>query len=163
MRSGCYRGMVVSILCFSIVNCMYKIVAPYNICLPRKTMEDKCYPVNLNAYRNWKPIVNNLLKKKYKEYLLEQVNLLPHFNNVWIIYKPYYWRGWKHDKLNVWAVTSKFFLDVLVETETIDDDNDSIVDVELFLPWEVNKDNPHVEILLFDNKREFKEYIKKHL
>lgn len=142
---------------------MYKVKAPYNICLPRKTKDDKCYSVNLNSYRNWKPVLNNILKKKYKEDVVEQINLLPHFNKVWIIYKPYYGRGWKHDKLNIGAVTSKFFLDALVETETIDDDNDSIVDVELFLPWDVDKDDARVDILLFDNKKEFKEYIKKHL
>jgi hypothetical protein len=54
-------------------------------------------------------------------------------------------------------------LDALVETETIDDDNDSIIKAELQLEWAVDRNDPRVEVMLFDSKREFKEYIKKHL
>ncbi len=142
---------------------MYKIVTPYNLYIPRKTKEDRKYPINLNSYRNTKPIVNNQLKKLYLEQVREQLDKLPHFDKIWMIYKPFYSRWGKHDKLNVWAVASKYFLDALVETETIDDDNDDIVDAEMFLVWDVAKWEERVEIYIFDNKAEYKEYIKKHL
>lgn len=142
---------------------MYKIIAPYSITIPRKTKEWRKYAMNLNWYRNWSFHESNAVKKLYLNAVVESINKLPHFSKIWIIYKPYYSRWWKHDKWNVLSVSQKFFLDALVETETIDDDSDIIVDCELFLPWDVDKDNERVEIFIFDNKREYKEYIKKHL
>lgn len=141
----------------------YKIICPYTISIPRKTKEDKVYPINLNSYRNWLPIVSNNIKKEYHAYMLNQCNNLPHFKKIYIVYKPFYAKWWKHDKGNVLSITQKFFLDALVHSETIDDDSDWIVMDELFMAGSVDKDNPRVEVIIFDNKRDFKEYIKKVL
>jgi hypothetical protein len=112
---------------------MYSLICPYNIIVPRKTKAGKKYAINLNMYRNWSHFLNNDIKKLYREYMHEQLQHLPHFDVLYIIYKTYYATNGRHDKGNVLSVTQKFFLDALVETETIDDDNDSIIKAELQL------------------------------
>lgn len=68
------------------------------------------------------------------------------FNKPNIIYTIYYDRWWRHDKLNVWAIVSKYFLDSLVLAWCIEDDSDEYIGTETFIYWWVDKWNGRVEI-----------------
>jgi len=49
------------------------INSPIYLIQPRKTKKDKKYALNINTYRNLNFIVNNILKKQYKELMRDQL------------------------------------------------------------------------------------------
>lgn len=123
------------------------IHSPIYIVMPRKTKADKVIPLNLNWYRNVNYIVNNQVKQTYCELMAEQLEWQI-FNKPNIQYKIFYGRAWRHDKMNVGAVISKYFLDSLVHYGCIEDDSDEFVGTETFLYGGVDKLNPRCEITL---------------
>ena len=121
------------------------IISPIYVLLPRKTKADKKIALNLNVFRNLNFIVNNQCKKIYTE--LMKPYLIGHkFNKPNITYTIYYDRWWRHDKLNVWSIVSKYFLDTLVEAWCIEDDSDEYIWIETFIYWWVDKWKGRVEI-----------------
>lgn len=67
-----------------------------------------------------------------------------------LVYIFYYGRWWKHDKLNAWAIVSKYLLDAMVEYWCIIDDSDEYIWYELFSVGWVDKENPRCEVLVFN-------------
>lgn len=92
-------------------------------------------------------ILNNQLKQLYKDYMSDKLTGLK-FNKPNLEYKIFYGRAWRHDKLNVWAVISKFFLDALVHYQCIEDDSDDYVWTETFIFWWIDRGNPRCEITI---------------
>lgn len=129
-----------------------KIISPLAVYLPRKTMKDKKYILNLNNYRNWHYIVSNKVKEAYNSYIGEQ--LIPF--SVQLLTKPYnkvsltfkYFKGSKRkcDRANIYCIHEKFFCDALVHCGVIEDDSDEYIKQSIYLPVEYDKDNPRVEI-----------------
>lgn len=127
---------------------MYKLVCPLYITLPRKTKKDRKIYVNLNTYRNLHYLVNNQVKKLYKEHMAEQINALPMFDKVNIYCKLY--RGDKRDgdKDNVICITKKYLYDAIVGFGKLEDDNDKYIKDEHTQPTEYDKGNGRVEVYI---------------
>ena len=116
--------------------------------MPRKTMDDRKYGLNLNYYRNWKHIVSNHIKVKYKELLKDQIDKLPKFDKISL--ELILWTNNKRriDRSNVLCIVEKFFLDALVELGKLEDDNDEFVISTHYSTGGVDKGNGRVEIII---------------
>ena len=103
-----------------------KIKIPLYIEMERKTKKNIKYYLNLNNYRNWHYIINNNIKKKFKENLKEVCTFQADYIEE-IHYQLVYWDKRKRDKWNILAIIQKFFLDALTEYWCIPDDNDKYI------------------------------------
>ena len=99
------------------------ITAPLFIDMPRKTMKDKRYYINLNVYRNLHHRVNGQLKKAYLKAVRGQLEGLSIETPVEITYK-------------VYKPTRRTL------------DNDDHVKTETILPTEYDKNNGRVEVTI---------------
>jgi hypothetical protein len=52
------------------------------------------------------------------------------------------------DRSNVLSIHEKFFCDAMVEYWVIEDDNDEIILWTSYRSWEINKENPHVKVII---------------
>ena len=116
--------------------------------LERKTKPDKKIFVNMNTYRNLHFQINNKVKLKYKESVIEQLKGVTIKTPVEITYKVYKARNNKLDKMNVVSVTSKYLLDAITELGCWTDDNDDFVKTETIMPTEVDREKPRVEVFI---------------
>lgn len=142
---------------------MIKIDCPVYIIIPRKTKKDKKYAMNLNAYRNWKFIVSNILKDAFSEALRDVLSDLKIKDELFITYKYYKASNRRSDKNNVICIVDKFFCDSLVKYEVIEDDNDEFILSTYSCKTELDKENPRCEAKLFTSREEYLEEIKKDL
>ena len=130
-----------------------KVVAPFAVYLPRKTVKDKRVPINQNWYRNAQHFESNAVKKQYLGDVrsqLEGVELKTPFKVTYKVYKP---TRRRLDKMNVIAISSKFLLDAMSTLNVIPDDNDDYVKNELILPTEHDKGNERV-VVWFETVKE---------
>ena len=127
---------------------MIKVVCPLYVMLERKTKPDKKIFVNMNTYRNLHFHINNKVKAKYKESVIEQLKGVTIKTPVEITYKVYKARNNKLDKMNVVSVTSKYLLDAITEAGCWTDDNDDFVKTETIMPTEVDREKPRVEVFI---------------
>ncbi len=127
---------------------MIKVVCPLYVMLERKTKPDKKIFVNMNTYRNLHFQINNKVKVKYKESVIEQLKGVTIKTPVEITYKVYKARNNKLDKMNVVSVTSKYLLDAITELGCWTDDNDDFVKTETIMPTEVDREKPRVEVFI---------------
>lgn len=123
-----------------------KVIAPFAVYLPRKTVKDKRVPINLNWYRNADRHVSNDVKKQYLEEVKNQLKGVKLETPVKIKYKVFKPTRRRLDKMNVVSITSKFLLDAMSTLAVIPDDNDDYVKNELILPTEYDKNNGYVEV-----------------
>ena len=122
------------------------VTGPFAVFLPRKTMADKKFAVNMNIYRNMHFQPQAQMKRIYTELLKEQlqgVTLEVPVNVTYKVFKP---TKRRLDKMNVCSITSKFMLDAMSEFGVIPDDNDDYIKDELLLDSEKDKDYPRVEV-----------------
>lgn len=123
-----------------------KISCPLSITLERKTKRDKKVSINLNTYRNLHFILNNNVKKKYKDIIRQQIGRVKLETPLEITYRVFKPTKRKLDKMNVVSITSKYLLDALVELKVIEDDNDDYIKKETILPTAYDKGNGRVEV-----------------
>jgi len=123
------------------------ISVPIYITLPKKTMEDKKYGLNMNSYRNWNFHLSNTLKKEFKRIIAPQLKN-KRFDYPTIEYCLYYPDKRSRDKMNFASIISKFFLDALVECGCILDDNDYFIGREIAEIPQIDKENPRCDIIL---------------
>lgn len=122
------------------------IIAPLFIMLPRKTMPDKKYIINLNNTKSRQYIVLNQIKAAYKEAIrsqLEGVKLKPRVRVDLTYWKPTKRRS---DRSNVLCVHEKFALDAVVELGCLEDDSDEFIAHTHYYGGELDRENPRVEI-----------------
>jgi Holliday junction resolvase RusA-like endonuclease len=124
---------------------IYKFTAPLYIILA-KSPSGKKYHLNLNNYRNWKSIISNNLKKKYKEIMTKQLigKKLTHPIEIKFIYIK--GQNRKVDRANVLSVHEKFFCDALVECGCLPDDNDIYITKTTYVSNGIDPGNGRVEI-----------------
>lgn len=123
------------------------VECPFVIYLPRKTKEDKRYPLNLNHFRNAHFQENNKAKVLFSEIVKEQLQgkvLEVPVNVSYKVYKP---TARRLDKMNVASVVSKFLLDSMSEYGVIPDDNDDYVKDEHLYDSVKDKENPRVVVM----------------
>lgn len=122
------------------------IIAPLFIMLPRKTMPDKKYIINLNNTKSRQYIVLNQIKAAYKEAIrsqLEGVKLKPRVRVDLTYWKP---TNRRSDRSNVLCVHEKFALDAVVELGCLEDDSDEFIAHTHYYGGELDRENPRVEI-----------------
>ncbi|NQX78875.1 hypothetical protein [Gilvibacter sp.] len=113
-----------------------------------KRVKDKLYSINLNQYRNWHPMVENKVKKQYSDDLEDQLSGLTFNGPITLDYQVFKPTRARLDKMNVIAITSKYFQDALVNWECIPDDNDDFIKDEFVRPTIYDKNNGRVEITI---------------
>lgn len=123
---------------------MIKLICPLHIKVWKKNIA-----INLNTYRNLHYAVESSCKKKFCSHMQQQLQWKK-FNKPILVYVFYYGRWGKHDKLNAWAIVSKYLLDAMVEYWCIVDDSDEYVWYELFSVWWIDRENPRCEVLVFN-------------
>lgn len=122
-----------------------EIISPIYLPKEKKTKPDTVTSINLNTYRNINFIVNNNLKKQYKEWMKDQLEWRTWTTPIWVTYTLYY--SHKSDLMNVASIVSKYFLDAMVEYKCIPDDNIDIVIEEHSVVWWKTK-QPHMKITI---------------
>lgn len=125
----------------------------------KKRNKDVMFHLNLNVFRNSHYRVINLAKIKYKEVITKQINSLPKYEVVGIIYEVHMKTKRAYDVSNVCSIHSKFFLDALVELGKLKDDNYNFLPIEVYSRGTPDKDNPRVDIHLFDLSNQEDRYI----
>lgn len=121
----------------------------YTISLPLAIkLGKKVYSINLNGYRNWHYRLSNDLKKAYKAYIKESVELLPKLNKISLTYIVYARSARRFDTMNVISITSKFFEDALVEANKIEDDNYDFIPEHHSYFGGIRKTNPRVDVII---------------
>lgn len=123
-----------------------RIQAPLYFDIGKKKI--KRYYINLNQYRNWHFIVNNNIKKLYKDTIYPQIYFLKFERPIELHFILHKKDKRKIDRANPLSIHEKFFCDALVESGCIPDDNDEFVVKTTYTTGEINKENPHVEIII---------------
>ncbi len=125
-----------------------KIITPFRQVVPMKRVADKKYPINMNAYRNWHPMVESKVKKQFTEDLSDQLEGVVIQTPVEISYQVFKPTNRRLDKMNVVSITSKYTLDAVSFYGCWEDDNDEVVKTETILPTELDRENPRVEVII---------------
>ncbi len=126
-----------------------KYICPLKITLPRKTMKDKVYYLNLNNYRNWHYIVSNQLKRRFKELIEPQLKGYK-FNKIYITFTFFPKTHHAYDITNVCSVIDKFFCDSLVELGCIEDDSYKYINSVTYKFGKVDKEHPRCEVEIME-------------
>ena len=129
---------------------MCKIVSPLYIEMWVKKIR-KFY-INLNRVKAMHYIQYNNLKKKYKEVMKDQIEVLPKYDKIKMILTYYHPTKRLSDLDNQLVVQSKFFQDALVELWKIEDDNYEYIKEVTYKYWWYDKNNWRVEIELLNTK-----------
>jgi len=126
----------------------FTISMPLYIDLPRKTKKDKrCY-INMNQYRNLHYLINNQLKKAYKEIARPKLEGIVFDNPVELTFVLWKKDKRKGDRANPLSIHEKFFCDALTECGSIPDDNDQFIHATHYYTGGIDKENPRVEIIV---------------
>lgn len=123
---------------------LYRVDSPLVVPQSKK----KNFSLNLNIYRNAHYQTLNKVKVVYKEYMKEQILLLPEFVKVEIAYKLYAPSKRRMDLDNVIPVHQKFFQDALVELGKIPDDDYTHIVKSIQAFGRIDRENPRVEIII---------------
>jgi hypothetical protein len=124
------------------------IILPLKINIPRKTKKDRSVYLNLNTYRNLHYVVNNQVKKIFKESLKSDLYGIKMSNQVKITYTYYANSNRKSDLSNMCSIVDKFFCDALTYYGCIPDDNYEHVVEVIYKYGGVDKGQGRVEVLV---------------
>lgn len=134
---------------------MYTIQSPLKI-VRGKTRAGKLreFNLNLNAYRNAYFRTLNESKHKYKEFIQDQLKDKPKYKRVAIVYKVFKGDARRYDIGNIISIHQKYFEDALVECGKLPDDKASNIPMVLYTDGGIDRDNPRVEIKVFNTNEE---------
>lgn len=126
------------------------IKSPLNVPLTSK----KQFILNLNNYRNLHYRLLNNSKIVYKQLLTPQIENEFYYplEKVGIIYKVFKGDSRRFDIGNICSVHQKYFEDAIVELGKLPDDKAQIIPIVVYKYGGINKDNPRVEIEVFNLK-----------
>lgn len=128
----------------------YRIIAPYTVYLPRKTVPDVKVRLNMNNSQLKNKHVYNQAKKIFKQIMepeLQEIKLKPPVNIMYKVFKP---SARRLDGSNVVDIVKKFFCDALVECGCMEDDSDDYILQEVRLETEMDRQHPRVEIIIVE-------------
>ena len=123
---------------------------------PLKILKNKVkqFVLNLNQYRNTHYRVLNTCKINYKLHMKAQIKKAKKYNKAIFVYKVFEGSKRRYDLGNVCSVHQKFFEDAFVEFNKIEDDNSTYIPIVLYLKGNIDRDNPRVEIDVFEYNKE---------
>ena len=134
---------------------MYTIQSPLKIVLGKtKSGKVKEFSLNLNTYRNAHFRTLNTSKHKYKMEIVEQLEDKPRYNRVAIIYKVFKGDARRYDIGNILSIHEKYFEDALVECGKLPDDKADNLPLVIYTNGGIDRDNPRVEIKVFNANEE---------
>lgn len=112
------------------------------LCVPACIVwKNKNYYLNLNNYRNWHYQVSNILKRKFKQQILDEVSRLPNIKKIESLeYELIVPSKTKRDRMNIYSIVDKFFCDALQEYKIIEDDSDEYIKQFIFKQSKYIKD-----------------------
>lgn len=125
-----------------------KITLPIHYEQKFKTKKSKKFLVGLNWYRNAHHRVSNTVKHYYHELVTEAIGNKK-FKKIRLEYDVYVARNGT-DGHNIRSVIEKFFLDGLVESGAIEDDNTQEYVMRDSTRYYVDKENPRIEINIIE-------------
>lgn len=144
---------------------MYTIQSPLKIVLGKtKSGKVKEFSLNLNTYRNAHFRTLNTSKHKYKMEIVKQLEDKPRYNRVAIIYKVFKGDARRYDIGNILSIHEKYFEDAMVESGKLPDDKANNIPMVLYTDGGIDRDEPRVEITVFNTDEEketalFKAYL----
>lgn len=121
-----------------------KLILPLQVFLGSKK-----YIINLNNYHLWYRYNRNKIKQEYQNLIANQIKGSTNkiIDLVLTLHRP---DKRKVDRANALCLHEKYTCDALVKNGFIEDDNDSFVGSTLYLTGEKDKENPRVEMLIFE-------------
>jgi len=117
----------------------YCLTSPIMVLIPRKRKADQRVYLNINTYRNLHFQVNNNAKIIYKQLMTTQIESLPVFGKIKLLFVLHKGSRRKTDRHNICSIVQKFFCDALVELGKLQDDNDDFIISEKYEAGEVIK------------------------
>lgn len=121
------------------------LISPWRV----HTSTNRTMGINMNEYNATSPFARNNAKKNYKVDMSYQISQLPRLERISVDYEVVFNdENDIHDGMNVASVTSKFFLDALVQLGVIPDDNYKRVVHEEWNPYGVDVNNGRVLIYI---------------
>ena len=134
---------------------MYTIQSPLKIVIGKtKAGKLREFNLNLNAYRNAYFRTLNESKHKYKMFIVDQLQDKPRFEKIAIMYKVFKGDARRYDIGNILSIHEKYFEDALVECGKLPDDKASNIPMVLYTDGGIDRDNPRVEIKVFNTNEE---------
>lgn len=114
----------------------------------------KDFILNLNNYRNTHYQTLNKTKVNYKELMYPQISKLPKLEDkILVTYRLYPASQRRTDISNVCSIHDKYFCDALSELGKIEDDDYTHLPMVIYEFGEVDKDNPRVEIRIYEGSQ----------
>lgn len=126
-----------------------KLVSPLKVTLPRKIKNDRSWILNLNNYRNTHFQILNQAKHLYKDFMQEQIVILPSLQRIAVRFILFPRTQRMVDTSNVCSIHDKFFMDALVEAHKLPDDNYRHYVETGYKFGGIDKGNPRVDIEIY--------------
>lgn len=122
------------------------ISMPLFVMLPRKTIDDKKFIINLNYYMHWQHFLINQIKKEYTEIAKPLLKGLEFTLPVKLRFT--LWKGSNRrvDRANPLCIHEKFWADAMVKCGCIPDDNDDYIHSTHYYSGGIDRLNPRVDI-----------------
>ena len=121
----------------------WTIRVPTSVVLVGKRTEDRRIYLNLNWYRNENFHVLNKVKITFAELVSKDIQHLPKFEAVHLIYEMFPGTAREFDVANVGSIVDKFFSDALVSADKLEDDNYNVVLSASYRFGGIRKGDPH--------------------
>jgi len=126
------------------------MIKEYTVSVPMMielgTKKKTKYYLNMNIFRNTPGVVNNQLKRAFKEAVKDLFPEDVFYKRFTLEYKVFFPNKMKRDINNVCAIVDKFFADALVETGHAPDDNYEHLPMVTYIFGGIAKDEGHVEV-----------------
>jgi hypothetical protein len=122
----------------------HKVSVPISVPVTKK----KKFYLNLNQYRNAHHFTLSRAKVNFHEIVAPIIKHLPRYDTVTFIYTLFTGSEQLVDTPNVCSIVDKFFSDVMVTCQKLEDDNRKIVLGSIYLYGGVDRFNPRCEVTM---------------
>ena len=121
----------------------WTVRVPTSVVLVGKRTDDRKIYLNLNWYRNENFHTLNKVKVTFAELVSKDIQHLPKFEAVHLVYEVFAGTSREFDVANVGSIVDKFFSDALVSADKLEDDNYNVVLSASYRFGGIRKGDPH--------------------